>query len=409
MASSSAATESATAEPLVFNPNDPGYRRNPFPTYARLREEAPAFRVDRPPYVVLSRFADVFEAARDTETFSSAQGLSFEGDEITKLGLAPTIVMMDAPDHTTFRRLVNRGFTPRRVAEIEPAVRAFVGRRIDTMIEQGSGDFIADLAGPLPTFVVASYLGVPEADRHRFDGWTSAIVAASAVGDVLGQAQSAVIDLYGYFTELVERRRREPDDDMITDLLAADIDGSELTVEQVLGFCFVMVAGGNDTTTGLLGGAAVLLTDHLDQRQMLIEDPSLVPGAVDELLRLTSPVQGLARTTTTDVERHGLSIPAGSKVHLLYASANRDPREFGPTAEELDVRRQVPRMMTFSSGPHFCLGAAAARLQARVVIEELLARLPHFTVDETASMYAPGAIVRRHESLPYSVAGAGIV
>lgn len=408
MSSSSTSTRSAAADPLVFNSNDPAFRRNPFPTYHRLREEAPAFRVDRPPYVVLSRFADVFEAARDTATFSSARGLSFEGDEITKLGLAPTIVMMDAPDHTTFRRLVNRGFTPRRVAEIEPGVRAFVVRRIDAMLEQGSGDFISSLAGPLPTFVVASYLGVPDEDRHRFDRWTSAIVAASAAGDVLGQAQSAVIDLYGYFTELVERRRHEPADDMITDLLAADIDGAGLTMEQVLGFCFVMVAGGNDTTTGLLGGAATLLTAHLDQRQLLIEEPSCIPGAVDELLRLTSPVQGLARTTTVDVERHGMAIPAGSKVHLLYASANRDPREFGPTAERFDVQRPVPRMMTFSSGPHFCLGAAAARLQARVVLEELLTRMPDFLVDEAASVYAPGAIVRRHESLPFSVVGAGI-
>ncbi len=392
--------------PFVYDPTDPATQRSPFALYERLREEAPLYRVEHPRFWVLSRFEDVFAAARDTATFSSAQGLTFEPGEIEKLGLAPTIVMMDPPDHTAFRRLVSRGFTPRRVAEIEGPVRAFVGERLDRLAAGESTDLVEGLVGPLPTFVVASYLGVPAEDRHRFDQWTNAIVAANAEGEMLGRALGAVTELYGYFTELIERRRREPADDMITDLLAADIDGSELTVEEVLGFCFVMVAGGNDTTTGLLGGAAVLLTEHLDQRQRLIDDPAAIPNAVEELLRLTSPVQGLCRTTTRDVTLHGETVPAGSRIHLLYGAANRDPREFGPTADTLDVARQIRRIMTFSSGPHFCLGAAAARLQARVALEELLARMPGFTVDESASVYAPGAFVRRHESLPFSPTGA---
>jgi len=191
---------------------------------------------------------------------------------------------------------------------------------------------------------------------------------------------------------------------MIATLAHARLDGEALTPEAILGYAFVMIAGGNDTTTGLLGGAAELLTEFPDQRARLLDDPTLIPGAVEELLRLTSPVQGLSRTTTRPVELYGTELPAGAKVHLLYASANRDPREFGPTAEELDVTRPVPRMMTFSSGPHHCLGAAAARLQGRIALEELLARIPGFAVDAARGRFAPGAFVRRYEHLPVRAA-----
>lgn len=388
---------------LVYDPLDPATVRSPFAIYRRLRDEAPLYRMGERVWV-LSRFADVFAAARDTERFSSAQGLSYEGGDIELLGLLPTIVMMDPPDHTAYRRLVSRGFTPRKVADIEPAVRAFVVQRIETMREvirdQGCADFIAELAGPLPTFVVAHYLGVPEADRGRFDRWTNAIVSANAAGDVVGGARQAVGELYEYFTHLAERRREEPGDDMVSQLVHSSLHGEPVSVEAVLGYAFVMVAGGNDTATGMLGGSAELLTQRRDQRQLLLDQPARLPNAVEELLRLTSPVQGLSRTTTCEVELYGETIPEGSKVHLLYAAANRDPREFGPTAEDFDVDRQIDRILTFSSGPHFCLGAAAARLQSRVALEELLARLPDFEVDADAGVYAPGAFVRRFSSLP---------
>ncbi|WP_208029293.1 cytochrome P450 [Rhabdothermincola sediminis] len=392
-----------TTTTLVYDPADPATIRSPFDTYRRLREEAPLYHLGGRVWV-LSRFADVFAAARDTETFSSAQGLSYEGGDIESLGLLPTIVMMDPPEHTAYRRLVSRGFTPRRVAGLEPAVRAFVVERIgamhDVIRDQGTADFIAELAGPLPSFVVAHYLGVPQADRGRFDGWTNAIVSANADGDVIGGAQQAVGELYEYFTHLAERRRHEPGDDIISQLVHASLEDEPVRIEAVLGYAFVMVAGGNDTTTGMLGGSAELLTQRRDQRQVLLDRPELIPDAVEELLRLTSPVQGLSRTTTREVERYGQTIPAGSKVHLLYASANRDHREFGPTAEELDVQRRIDRIMTFTSGPHHCLGAAAARLQSRVALEELLVRLPDFEVDWDAGEYAPGAFVRRFTSLP---------
>ena len=380
--------------------------------YAALRDHDPVHHVDHGDYWVLSRFADVFAAARDTATFSSAQGLTFRYGDMDAAGLAEAtpIVMLDPPEHTAFRRLLARGFTPRQVAELEPTVRAFVGDRLDGLCRRGGGDIVAELFKPLPSMVVAHYLGVPEADRGCFDGWTDAIVAANAEGDPLA-APHAVAELFEYFSDLIERRRRDPGDDTISELIAAgegdDDGGDAVPVLRVLGFAFTMVAGGNDTTTGLLGGAAELLTERLDQRALLLESPERIGDAVDELLRLTSPVQGLARTTTRDVTIGDTTIPAGRKVLLLYGSANRDPREYGDDAEQLRVDRRPRQIMSFGYGAHHCLGAAAARLQARVTLEELLGRCPQFSVDAAAGRFAGGNYVRRYESLPFLAGGTG--
>lgn len=393
----------ATQTP-VFVPRSAGTWRDPYPMYRALRDDDPVHRVADGDYWVLSRYADVFAAARDTETFSSAQGLTFHYDDMAKSGLTDVkpIVMLDPPEHTAFRRLVGRGFTPRQVVTLEPEVRAFVVERIEHLRHAGEVDVVAELFKPLPSMVVAHYLGVPPGDRQRFDRWTEAIVGAVASGDPFA-APEAVGELFAYFSELIEWRRAEPGDDTISHLVASDED--DVSVLQMLGFAFTMVTGGNDTTTGLLGGAAELLTVRPDQRARLLVEPDLLPGAVEELLRLTSPVQGLARTTTTDVHLHGRTIPAGRKVMLLYGSANRDERQFGTDADELDVTRDPRQILTFSYGAHHCLGAAAARLQARVALEELLARCPDFAVDPERGTFARGHYVRRYESLPFVADG----
>lgn len=352
---------------------------------------------------VLTRHSDVSAALLDAATFSSARGLSFT-DERQELPLLPTMVMMDPPEHTAYRRLVNRGFSPRKVQELEPALRAFVSGCLDALLAQGGGDFVGALARPVPCFVVAHYLGVPAQDRQLFDGWTQAIVQANAGGSILSAAD-ALGELYGYFTRLVDRRRHDlgadHGDDMVSWLLRTDLHGVGLTTEEILGYAFVMIAGGNDTATGLIGGAAELLAGHADQRRQLVDDASMIPGAVEELLRLTSPVQGLCRVTTKAVEVAGTKIPADSRVLLCYGSANRDPREFGDGAEELEVTRAPKRVLAFGGGPHHCLGAQAARLEARVVIEELLRRCPDFVVDAERGSFADGPFVRRYESLPF--------
>lgn len=372
--------------------------RDPFPLYRRLRDEDPVHRSPLGLYV-LSRFDHVYQAARDTTTFSSAQGLTFE-NEREVLGLLPTVVMMDPPEHTRYRRLVSRGFTPRQVAEIEPAVRTFVLEHLEELRGAGEGDFVTGLARPLPSFVVAHYLGVPEEDRGRFEAWTQALVQANAIGSPY-RAADALAELYEYFTALIDRRRIEPGDDMVSALLEADARGQGVGVEGILGYAFVMIAGGNDTATGLLAGSAELLTDHPDQRQRLLDDPTLIPNAVEELLRLTSPVQGLCRVVTREVSVNDAKLGAGERVLLCYGAANRDPREFGPHAEHLEVGRRIERLLAFSSGPHYCLGAAAARLQGRVVLTELLRQCPSFAVDASAGTFADGAFTRRYETLPF--------
>ncbi len=347
-------------------------------------------------------------ATCDTETFSSAHGLTFEEDEIAKLGLMPTLVMMDRPRHTLYRRLVNAMFTPRAVAAREDAVRAFTRDRIEHVARSGEADFVAEVASALPSFVVADFLGVPESDRSAFGTWSSAIVQANAAGNVLS-AGRAVSELYRYFTDLAATKKKQPGADMISVLLESEIDGRPVSNEEILGFCFVMIAGGNDTAAGLIGGTAALLSDHPDQRRLLAGDPSRIPRAVEELLRFLSPVQGLSRTTMAEVTvgppDRPVTIPGQTKVHLLFASANRDDREFGPTAGQLDVTRVTGRALAFSSGPHHCLGAAAARLEGRVVIEELLRAMPDFVVDSGAGRYAPGAFTRRFEYLPIAARG----
>jgi cytochrome P450 len=392
--------------PAEFEPRSAGSWRDPFPMYRALRDRDPVHHVEADDYWVLSRFADVFAAAVDAETFSSADGLTFTYGEREKLAIEAPIVMMDPPEHTALRKLVIKRLTPRQIFAIEPMLREFVVERVERLRAQGGGDVVAELFKPLPSLVVAHFLGVPQAERVHFDRWTDAIVAANATGDVLGAAD-AVAEMFAFFSALIERRRSDPGEDMLSALVHGRLaGGEEVSMAKMLGFGFTMVTGGNDTTTGLLGGAAELLTRHPDQRKLILDDPSHLQTALEEFLRLTAPVQGLARTTRRAVELHGKTVPEGRKVMLLYASANRDEREYGPTADDCDVTRKLKRHMTFSYGPHHCVGAAAARLQARVALEELLARCPRFVVDWERGRYASGHFVRRYESLPFSADGA---
>lgn len=389
---------------------------DPWPMYRALRDHDPVHHVvpaGRPDhdYYVLSRHADVWAAARDHETFSSAQGLTVNYGDLDMIGLRdnPPMVMQDPPVHTQFRKLVSRGFTPRQVEAVEPKVREFVVERIEKIRARGEGDIVTELFKPLPSMVVAHYLGVPEQDWAQFDGWTQAIVAANtAEGGIAGALETvgdAVGTMMAYFTALIERRRTEPEDDTISHLVSAGVgaDGDISGILSILGFTFTMVTGGNDTVTGILGGSMPLLHERPDQRQLLVDDPGLIPDAVDELLRLTSPAQNLARTVTRDVTIENTTIPAGRRVLLVYGSANRDERQYGENAGELDVTRCPRNILTFSHGAHHCLGAAAARMQSRVALGELLSRCPDFEVDVDDIVWSGGSYVRRPLSVPIRV------
>ena len=374
--------------------------RSPWDDYAALRDAGPVVEHvhDGRRVFVLPRFEDVFVAVRDAGTFSSAHGLTLNDDEMALFADdARPIVMMDPPDHTRMRLLVNRPMTPRAVAPMEASIAAFVDERLDVVAEHGESpvDIVEHLFKPLPSWIVAHYLGIDEVDRAKFDVWTDAIVAANAGGDVTS-AGPAALELFEFAMTHIERTRADPGDDLVSDLVRSGDDRA--TAQWILGFIFTMITGGNDTTTGLLGGSAELLTEFPAQRG------SVTRKSVDEFLRLTTPVQNLARTTTTDVSVGGTMIPSGSKVLLLYGSANRDEREFGPDAGELDVRRGAKRMLALGYGPHLCLGASIARLAGAVTIERLLARFPEFSVDAAAGRFAPGPFVRRYETLPFTAA-----
>ena len=421
--------------------------RDPFGMYARLRHESPVHHVsgdaqsphdsgdvwNPDDYWVLTRHADVFAAASDPPAFSSAAGLTVVYGELEAIGLAdnPPLVMQDPPQHTAFRSLVARGFTPRQVTSIEPRVREFVVERLERLDRDGPTDIVGELFKPLPSMVVAHYLGVPDEDWTRFDDWTAAIVGALAGSEPAASngsgaaasngsetaasngsgAAAATSELLTYFGELVEHRRAHPGDDTVSALVDAGVADDPAGLVSILAFVFTMITGGNDTTTGLLGGSVDLLAAYPEQRRRLVDDPALIPDAVDELLRLTSPVQGLARTTTravtyTDTPDGPVTVPQGRKVLLCYAAANRDESVFGPDAEHLDVERRPRRILSFSHGHHHCLGAAAARMQARVALTELLARHPDFDVDPDGITYAPGNYVRRPTYVPFYADGS---
>jgi cytochrome P450 len=396
--------------PPAYDPYDPAALESPYAAYRELRDSDPVHfhrgRGGDADFFVLSRFDDIWAAVRKPELFSSAQGITFR-DESNELGLAPTLVMLDPPVHTRLRGLIGSAFTPNRVSVLEDELRAFVRSRIDVMERKAADgepvDLHQDFSSPVPTFVLGSLLGIPESDRARFDPWVTGLTRLQNAGfavDGIGDAAAAVAEMYAYFSDVIAARRAEPRDDLLGALVAAEIDGARLTDWDILGFCFVMVAGGNDTTGNLISHGVMLLDEDHAARQRLVQRPELIPTALVEFLRLESSVQALARMTTEPVTVHDVEIPEGVKVLMLYGSGNRDEREFGPDADRLDLNRAVKRHLGFSSGAHFCIGSHFARLQARVAFEELYARHPHIGVDVFAGRRLHSSFTRGWVSLP---------
>ena len=393
----------------IYDPFNPELIADPYPYYERLREEHPVYYNERMDFYVLSRYEDIYRALRKPQIFSSAQGLTPVKDEISQLGLPPTFIMMDPPDHTRLRRLITKAFTPDTVKALEPKIREFVIGRIEAMkAKAGDGaavDLIEEIASPLPTMVVADILGVPPEDREKFDPWSDAITSASA--DFTLDVQNAIDAVQGlvtYFGAMCQARRANPTGDMITKLTQAEIDGDTLTDWDILGFCFVMIAGGNDTTSNFIGNSTEQLDKYPDQRREMIENPACIPNATEELLRIESVVQGLSRTTTQEVEYYGTTIPAGSKVHNLYASGNRDPRHWGDNADELDIHREIDKHLSFAQGPHFCIGAHVARLMIRLYFEEMGARIGEsYEVDWDNAERRKSGFTRGYTKLPIHI------
>lgn len=374
---------------------------DPYPTYAALRAEAPVYRNERLGFWALSRHADVLAAFRDVARFSNRNGVSLDpASSHPRAHQMMSFLAMDPPRHTRMRALVSRGFTPRRIAELEPRIRELATRQIAAFVERGSCDFIRDFAGKFPMDVISEMLGVPEADRDQLRGWADTVVhREEGMTDVPPAGMEAAMYMLGYFGQLVAEHRARPCDDLTSALLAAEIDGDRLDDAEILGFLFLMIIAGNETTTKLLGNAVYWLDRNPDQRCLVRDDPTLIPRWVEETLRYDGSTQALARTVVGDVELHGVRMRDGDRVVLLVGSANRDERVF-VDSDRYDVLRDTNAMLSFGQGTHFCLGAALARLEARVALEEVWRRFPDFTVASEGIVRVHSVNVRGFASLP---------
>jgi len=344
---------------------------DPYPVFAELRAEAPVQWHDDAELWTVARHDDVMRISRDPAAFCSGQGV-LPMDRQREITGAESILFMDPPDHQRHRKLVSPAFTPRRLAALEDRVRALARELLDSIGRSEPVDFAPAVAEPLPMLVIADMLGVPAEDRDRFKLWSDAMIEAAT--EPKDGTYALAAELWEYFAKIIEQRRIDPADDLISVIAHAEVDDAPLTNAELNGFCMTLLVAGNETTRNLITGGVEALARHPDQRQRLVADRALVPAAVEEMLRWVTPVMNFARTATTDVDLRGEHIGQGQMVFMLYGSANRDPEVFGPSADDFDVGRQPNPHVAFGFGEHFCMGASLARLEARILFDELLAR-----------------------------------
>ena len=386
---------------VVYDPYDWKIHEDPYPTYRALRDEAPAYYNEELDFWALSRHADVLEAFRDPVSYSNRYGVSLEQDQVDDASAVMSFLAMDPPQHGRLRQLVSRGFTPRRVAALEPRIREIATHTIDSFIEAGQCDFIGEFAGKLPMDVISEMLGIPEEDRDGLRAWADLVLHREpGVAEVPEAGMQAAANLLGYFSEHLARRHARPGNDDLTDaLIAAEVDGDRLADRDIIAFLFLMVIAGNETTTKLLGNALYWISKNPDERAKVGADPSLIAGWAEETLRFDPSSQLIARTTTRSVELHGRKLPERARVALLIGSANRDERVFD-RPDVYDIRRNSSHSLAFGQGTHFCLGASLARLEARVALEEIQRRLPAFELCFDALARVHSSSVRGFSRMP---------
>jgi cytochrome P450 len=386
---------------IDFNPYSHRFHDDPFPIYRDLRDHAPCYHNDDLDFWAVSRYDDVLAALHDPDTYCSRYGITLEQDSSL-----PMLLTTDPPDHTDLRRMVSRAFTPRRVADLETAVRALAVEFLDPLLARGEGELIADYAGRLPMDVIARMLGVPHADEASLRNWTNALLdREEGVPDVTPAGIEAAINLFKYFSQFVADRRAavaagNAPDDLTTALCAAGEGDDALTDEQVVGFVFLLIIAGNETTTKLLANCLLALQRSPGERRKLVDDPTRIPAAIEEILRYEGSTQFMARTLTRAVDLHGERMPEGAKVLLLLGSANRDERVWNePNVFRVDRVSSVQHL-GFGHGIHVCLGAALARLEMRVSLEEILRRMPDYEIDEAGCARVHSGNVRGWASVP---------
>lgn len=365
---------------------------DPYPVYRMLRTEAPVYREPDAGSYVLTRFDDVYAVLKDHETFSSARGIA-PGMQTSPI---PMMVMTDPPRHARLRALVNKAFTPRVLVQLEPWLRQVVDGLLDAMPTEDV-DIVEALTVPLPVTAIARLLGIPESDRERFKRWSDAVVGVTDSG-IREDARMQVAEMMGYFATAIAERREAPLSDILTTLVQAEVDGEKLSDIELLGFCLLLLVAGNETTTNLLSNFFNIVADRPDIWERLRADRKVVTTAVEETLRFDSPVQGLWRTTTRQVEMHGVEIREGAKVMACYAAANRDPEEFD-NPDEFVVDRDFDLHVAFGYGIHYCLGAPLARLEAKVAIDGLLERFASVRRGASGGKRLPTSILRGFREL----------
>jgi cytochrome P450 len=388
-----------------WDPYNADQREAPYETWRRLRDEAPVYHNDRFGFWALSRFDDVLAASLDTETFSSAQGITL--DTIGEPIPFPIMIMMDPPLHDAFRKVVSRAYTPRRIASLEDRIRELCANYLDPFIGEGGFDFVQDFGMRLPVMVISTLLGFPEEDHDQLREWSDiSLHREEGKEGATPEAQEAMGLTIGYYMTQIEQRHAQPRDDMITALVEANMttpDGEvrKLSDLEVMGMLALISNAGNETVARMLGWAALVLDEYPDARREMADDPSLIPAGVEELLRYEapSPIQG--RYVTKDIEMHGTVLPEGAKLALLTGSAGRDERKY-PNPDTYDIHRSLDRHVTFGYGAHFCLGAALARMEGNVAIAEVLRRFPAWEVDRSAVTYVATNTVRGPSSAPVS-------
>ncbi|BBX42092.1 linalool 8-monooxygenase [Mycobacterium simiae] len=354
------------------------YAGDPYPAYRELRNTTPVVWNDVTNFWALLKYEDIRYVSGHPLTFSSTKGISIPDPAQPEPVQEGNLIFTDPPRHRQLRKLINSGFTRRQVQLLEPKVRQIVKGIIDGVNPARDYEFAEEIAAPLPTRMIAEMLGAPPEDWAQFRAWSDAAVG-TADPDIELDSVVALGELYEYFTKLIAARRSGEvagQDDLLSILAAAEVDGERLTDEDLLNFSFLLLVAGNETTRNLIALGTLALIDHPEQFALLRSDPSLLPCAVEEMLRFTSPVTHMARQATEDVEIRGQQIKAGDTVVMLYGSANRDEEIFGPSSEEFDITRNPNPHIAFGAGEHACLGAQLARLEARVMFEVLLGAFP---------------------------------
>jgi len=387
---------------VYYDPYDVDIDADPYPVFRRLREEAPLYRNETHDFYALSRYADVEAGLKDRETYISGRGAILELIKSDIEMPSGVIIFEDPPVHTVHRGLMSRVFTPRRMNALEPQVRELCARSLDPLVGAGGFDFVRDLGAEMPMRVIGMLMGIPEEDQVALRERSDADLRTEP-GKPMRYSQERFLTGEA-FADYIDWRADHPSDDLMTELLHAEFTDEtgttrRLTRQEVLTYVMVVAGAGNETTTRLIGWTGKVLADHPDQRRELVQDRSLIPNAIEEILRYEPPAPHIARYVARDVELHGETVAEGNAMLLLVGAANRDDRRY-PDGDRFDIHREVSQHLTFGYGIHYCLGAALARLEGRIALDEVLRRFPEWEVDRDNAKLSPTSTVRGWETLP---------